>query len=273
MDDLLLHERTRQSLQNFLTVPGHALCLIGPPGAGKSHLAHRLARQLTHDQSEDSIYRLDGNGGIEQVRAIRHFLRLKKPGGQIIRRAVIIENAGHLSDEAQNALLKMLEEPPADTVFILTAEGSSLLKPTIYSRTQRIVVLPVERTTAVSFFEQPEAEVIKAYHLSGGYAGLLCALLRTEDHDLLEQVEQAKKIMKAAPFERLRLVDSLAKDREQLPLLFYALQRVIGAVLASAAPAQLRRLTGTLRAIYEAEADLTKSANPKLVLTDLFLHL
>lgn len=277
MPKLVLHPATQKLVDDYLANPTHALCLVGPPGAGKGYLAKTLVRTVLGTDAADSMLLLsaaESGLGIEQVRELQHFLRLKKPGNNGLKRAVIIEDAERMSEEAQNALLKTLEEPPADTIFILTTDGSASLRPTIYSRVQKLPILPVPLDTAKEFFTATDTEIAKAYSLSGGYAGLMYALLNDPEHALVKAVGQAKEIMQATTFERLSMVDRLAKEKDNLPTLFYALQRVVGAVMArSKDRKQLKRMVATSRALYQAEADLTRSVNSKLLLTDLFLQL
>ncbi|MBQ2697864.1 MAG: hypothetical protein IJF59_04225, partial [Clostridia bacterium] len=83
---------------------------------------------------------------VEQIRALRETARLAPMGGS--RRVALIESADLMTPQAQNALLKLLEEPPAHLVFLLTAVRAGALLPTILSRVTR--VLPPE---------QPPAEV------------------------------------------------------------------------------------------------------------------
>lgn len=275
MDKAAIHPKTRLQLTTFVDNPSHALCLIGPPGAGKSYLAQLVADQLLGKHTDDAIYKVGQDQtsiSIEEIRALQKFLKLKKPGAQAVKRIIILENAHNMGDEAQNALLKTLEEPPADTVFILTTNGSASLKSTIYSRVQSVQVLPLVESDAAEYFKGNDFS--KAFHLSGGYAGLLYALLNDQDHQLVAAVEQAKQLIQSSAFERLIQVDALAKQKEQLPTLFYALQRVIGALVAKTTDkTRLKRLTASLRAIYSAEVDFQASANPKLLLSDLFLQL
>jgi len=273
----LFHPQTAAALQRFLQSPAHAIGLIGPPGAGKRFTAQYLARHVLGMAGAEAIRTIiaeKNSISIEQIRGIQQFLRLKVPGTAAVKRVVIIEDAGLMGAEAQNALLKMLEEPPADTIFILTTDSTALLKPTIISRLQKFHILPITLDQATTLADVSETELRKAYHLSGGYCGLLFALLQDKEHRLVQAVEEAKKLVKASTYTRLQQIDSLAKEKEQLPQLLYALQRVLGAVLAQTTDKiQLQRLTARLRAVYEAEHDLAHNANTKLVLTDLFLHL
>lgn len=62
-------------------------------------------------------------------------------------RIYLIRNAERMTPQAANSLLKLLEEPPASWIFILTASDSSLLLPTVVSRCQRIRLKPFEGPT------------------------------------------------------------------------------------------------------------------------------
>ena len=62
-------------------------------------------------------------------------------------KVMIIWMAEKMNGECSNKLLKMIEEPPAQTVFLLVAENPDLLLPTIQSRVQRLVLRPIEEET------------------------------------------------------------------------------------------------------------------------------
>lgn len=68
---------------------------------------------------------------VQQVRNASVWARLS-PSGK--KKVLVIENADRMQDGARNAFLKVLEEPPADTVFILTTNRRSAIMPTILSR-------------------------------------------------------------------------------------------------------------------------------------------
>ena len=74
---------------------------------------------------------------IGQVRALQSALRLRTSEGG--RRAAVIAGAEWLNQEAQNALLRLLEEPPADTTLVLVASSSAGLLVTVRSRCQRVL--------------------------------------------------------------------------------------------------------------------------------------
>jgi DNA polymerase-3 subunit delta' len=92
------------------------------------------------------IHRVAPSGGmirIDRVRELRHSLSLKPYEASL--RIVIVEQAQTMNPEASNALLKILEEPPDRTIFILTALTPGDLLPTIASRCINVRFDPVPR--------------------------------------------------------------------------------------------------------------------------------
>jgi DNA polymerase-3 subunit delta' len=78
---------------------------------------------------------------VAQVRKMANFFALSSADGG--RRVVIVDAADELNTQAANALLKMLEEPPARTVMLLVAHQPSGLLPTIRSRCRMLRLLPL----------------------------------------------------------------------------------------------------------------------------------
>lgn len=68
---------------------------------------------------------------IEHIRRSSFWLHLKSPEG---KKVLVIENADRMNESCRNALLKILEEPPADSLFILTTSRRGAVMPTILSR-------------------------------------------------------------------------------------------------------------------------------------------
>ena len=78
--------------------------------------------------------------GIEDVRAVLRGLGM--PPVEAWWRIILFREAERLSEQAQNALLKSLEEPPANTLFILTTSQPDSLLPTVRSRCRSVPALP-----------------------------------------------------------------------------------------------------------------------------------
>jgi hypothetical protein len=281
MNDLLLHDITDQQITAFVRQPGQALILAGPAGSGKLTLARRLASTILAVEEarlDDYPYKLiistpDSSIGIDEVRRLEHFLSLKVPGRAAYNRAVIIENAHSLTAEAQNALLKALEEPPAATLIVLTADNEQALLPTIRSRAPVVYVRRPVQTDVERFFESDfdKAAVAQAYAVSGGLPGLMQAMLSDTDHPLLQATERARKLLSQPVYERLLSVDELSRQRELARDVIFILQQMARISLQNARADKASRWQAILKAAYEAAEALDSSAQPKLVLTNLML--
>jgi DNA polymerase-3 subunit delta' len=116
---------------------------------------------------------------IAQIRAAQQALHLRAVEGG--RRAVVIADAEWLNLEAQNALLRTLEEPPPGTSFVLVTASPSGLAPTVRSRCQR-VRFPAERPPAPDSAEAPES--------ARALAERLAALPRQTIPELLDWAEE-----------------------------------------------------------------------------------
>nr|HID58885.1 DNA polymerase III subunit delta' [Desulfobacterales bacterium] len=124
------------------TVFAMALNCLSPDGASPCGSC-RSCRKIGSGNHPDVIY-LERKGAfirIDQVRELFREISFRPFEGK--KRVVIITNAHTMNHEAANALLKVLEEPPAKTTFILTASQESDLLPTIVSRCQHITFSPI----------------------------------------------------------------------------------------------------------------------------------
>jgi DNA polymerase-3 subunit delta' len=117
---------------------------------------------------------------VDDVRRLRRFLGLTAPDGGW--RVVLIDPADEMNASSANALLKYLEEPPPQTVFILVSDGPSGLLPTIRSRCRTLDLPPLgpeplARALAEAGAEVPPGAAVALAELSGGSAGQAIRLL------------------------------------------------------------------------------------------------
>ncbi|MBJ94196.1 MAG: DNA polymerase III subunit delta' [Rickettsiales bacterium] len=163
---LIGHQRITQALKRAAenNSPHHAYLMLGPTGIGKDSVAQVFARALLCGSSGErpcdncSCCRntLAGshldllslapeppsrNISVGQVRELQRQLAYRQAGVRF--RVVMINPAGALGVDAQNKLLKTLEEPPAQTVLILCALHPGQLLPTVRSRCQKLNFGPV----------------------------------------------------------------------------------------------------------------------------------
>lgn len=156
-DDLVGQDAAIAQMKAAATPDSHAMThawlITGPPGSGRSTLAHAFAAELVGAGSEESAWRQVIAGAhpdvsvlstnkvtitIEEVRALVAFSYFSPSASNY--RVVVIEDADRMTERTSNVLLKALEEPPPQTVWILCAPSTADVLPTIRSRIRSVVL-------------------------------------------------------------------------------------------------------------------------------------
>ena len=141
-DQIVGQGHVTQTLNNAISMDrlAQAFLFSGPRGVGKTTTARVLASTINNIDNHETcldIIELDGasNRGIDEIREIRE--SVKFPPSTVKYKVYIIDEAHMLTEQAFNALLKTLEEPPSYIIFILATTDPQKMPQTILSRTQR----------------------------------------------------------------------------------------------------------------------------------------
>ncbi len=275
----------------------HAIIIEGSDGLGKHTLADYIAKgaicgetdnpcgvcrcchlaevgthpdiaKVSPEQSKKSIT-------VDVVRALRNEAYLRP--NMADRRVFVIDPADSMNEAAQNALLKVLEEPPASALFLLIARSAASLLPTVRSRCITLSLAPVEIDKAVQWIlslnkDYTSEAVFNAVELSGGNIGEALRILQggagiPEDAKLLIDLA-----LNSDTYGMMKAFRAYEKDRPAATELFLRLKQQTARALSDTVCGIDTGFTDVkLNAIYSlccsAEESLALNINLPLLFT------
>lgn len=205
--------------------------------------------------------------GIDAVREIKNFL-WQKPNTSS-RRTLILDEVEFLTAEAQNALLKITEEPPASSLIILVSSDPDGLFATIMSRIEKIYFGSIPEKEIVEWLTKERGlaltEAKKFAKQSFGKPGL--ALRFAEDQILQHDVALAEKLLKVQPAARRDLIKEILEPDD------FSFNKFISALILALASEKENKTRNILwhRTLSLADRESNFSLNPRLQLENLFV--
>ena len=233
---------------------------------------------------------------IDAIRSLCETVSLRPVEGDM--RIALIADAHRMNAEAGNALLKVLEEPPGKTVFILTAPQAADMLTTIVSRCRQIRFSPIPEDRLTDYLvdhaglSQRDASAIA--RLAGGSIGT--ALSLSGNHGIIahrkQVIERMEMIFREPGGYDLQWAETLAADREKallsleimkswlrdLAVFPVAPDRIVNSddaprISENAGRLEKKRLLEKMDAIWQAERALQSNAKPRLAMEALFMKL
>lgn len=243
------HDQTKLLLQNYLAtnkVP-HALMFSGPEGIGKSMLALEFAKALNCQDTTQAqkpcdvcpacakiaggfhpdVFWVKPSGksniiSIEQIRELKHNLHLTS--FLSARKICLINDAHTMNEEAANALLKVLEEPPeASNILIITDQPYNLLD-TIKSRCHKLNCHPVPTPLIEKYldlhFDIPTQDAASIATFASGSIGKAVTLANDSgiyemDVEIAQLLVDSKKDSTLELFEKIRVITDFFAEMEK----------------------------------------------------------
>ena len=261
----------------------HAYLIEGPEGSGKKSLAKYIAASLACGKNCDGcnichriaeghcpdikfISRSDGQKSIS-VDAVREMIDdTALTPTELDFKMYVIDGAERLSPQAQNSLLKIIEEPPQGVYILLLCESSAQILVTVKSRVQRIVMSPLSRAETEEYLRQhceqslfgDESKLDFAVRLSRGAAGKAVELITDgeKEYSMFLSAKsiidaQSKKNRGVSEYDMLGIVSKAMTGRDEAEMLFSMLASAYRDILSS-------KMTGNVTGEFFTEDEAEK---------------
>lgn len=295
-------ERTKTAVENMIAanrIP-HAILIESDYGGGKSTLAEYICRAAVCESDkkpcgECSGCRLQIEGNHPDVLYIAPEKDRKTISVNQIRDIVsdasvlpqksakkvfIIDPADAMTVQAQNALLKVLEEPPESVVFILTAVSRNVMLSTILSRCTVFTLNAPEKDAAADYIssvtKKEKTEAVEALNKTRGSIGGAINILKKKSagksNDLANSFLEA--MQNGSRYDLLKILLPLEKDRAKTIDFYNALEvMIVSRARGCSSPTLSARYDRIYRTITEHKRLLKLNANISLLTSLLAIEM
>lgn len=275
-DNIFGHEKQLEQISRAIASGKlhHALLFSGIDGIGKRRIALELADALGCSAFDRHEIVPDGKSIlIDAIRHLRRKIFLHPVEGEV--KTVLIDPAHLMTDEAANALLKILEEPPASTFFFLVTPLPSRLLATIISRCQKISFSPLPEELLRQILEKegidPGETKLRARTAQGS---LRAALDFDAERFAKVQKEWYQLSQNPTPTAVLKLADVWGGKESDLDFILQSLQQTCHRqMIDSETVDTLRKGEKNWTAVQQAIRSLERNPNRQLLTEDLLFQL
>lgn len=264
MPNVYIHSYTQQHLDSLIRDLPQSIVFTGPDGIGLSaaveHVAHALKVKPIYVLPEKDE-KVDLDKGVITVDVIRRLYAMTKTI-ETGTRLIVIDYAERMGAQAQNAFLKLLEEPGVNTHFILLTHAVSKLLPTIQSRVQITEIHPINAAQSDALLD--ELKVTNAQKraqllfIAAGLPAYLTLLAGDEKsfESRAQVIRDARTYLQGTAYERLKLALAYKDDRQgALTLLLDAMKLLQSSLKTGQNPEQVKKITTLLKTYERIEAN------------------
>lgn len=269
---MYLNERTKAVIQANLADYPQASLIHGPTGIGLMDIAEYIAEQIDADMI---IYRPEKDGkidyekGVVTVDTVRSMIAAASLSTKK-NRLIVIDAADSMTRGAQNAFLKLLEEPNPLTHLMLLAHQPSLLLSTIHSRVVSIEALRVSRSASQDLLDelnvQDKTKRAQLLFIAEGLPAELRRLALDEEYfnARSDYIRDAREFIQAEQYQKYRIIEKYKDDRQKAIRLLSDTAKILSQNV-SRTDSALKQIRDILGAIERIEAN----ANVRLCLTQV----
>ncbi len=259
MPSVYIHPSTRQQLESLAANLPQSLLIAGPPGVGLKSSITFIADTLhikpiyIEPEKEDKVDLEKGIISVDMIRRLYGMTKTIETG----TRFIIIDYAERMSIAAQNAFLKLLEEPGTNTHFALLTHTVSKLLPTVRSRLQLLEMQPVTPKQSNDLLaELKVSDTQKQAQLLFIAAGLpaLMVFLAHDDKAFearAQIVRDARMYLQGTVYERLKIALKYKETRVQALLMLSDAGKLLKSSIKNGQDRDVIKKIETLLKTYE----------------------
>ena len=231
----LLHPVTDKKMSLLLHDLPQSLLLTGPVGVGLGTVATYIGQtvgdvMLTILPEKDEKVDIEkGTIGVNSIRKLYGQTRTIQSGKLII----VIDYAERMTTTAQNAFLKLLEEPGSEIYFILATHSPSKLLPTITSRAQTFDIQPVTSSQSETFLDDAGANPAKKrtqiVYMADGLPAEMTRLLDSDSYfdERVAIVRDARDLLQAKTYQKMVIANKYKDNREAALMLLTTTSNIL----------------------------------------------
>ncbi len=223
-----------ETLNNFLnawnnreTYPIHPVWMLtGPTGIGKATLAYKIAKMvygnvgdffiIDQDRNLDKDGKIKSDGKFISVYTIRAMIdKMQMSAMSDGWRVVLIDSVDQLNKAASNAILKLLEEPPAKTLFLLVVHQLANVLPTVRSRSrvEKMRPLTISQLRELCIKFMPDEDIgTETLRLSNGSFGRIAGLKQSGGDDVYAELIDLLQNKNSNSADVMMLAKKIASD-------------------------------------------------------------
>lgn len=260
----ILHPASDLTLSLMMKSLPQSLLVTGPVGVGLGAIASYIAHEIgdvSFTVLPEKDEKVDIEKGVISIESIRR-LYTQTRSVQTGKLVIIIDYAERMGHPAQNAFLKLLEEPGQGIYFILATHTPSKLLSTITSRAQAFEVRPITHKQSEDFLDELGVKTTQKrsqlLFMADGLPAELARLMRDETYfeSRAAIVRDARDLLQASTYKKLVIAQSYKDNREDaLTLLADASNILRRSISEKPSDALIKQIDGLLYAYKQIQAN------------------
>ncbi len=271
------HPSSQAALDQLAKDLPQSVLISGPSGIGLSQAVDYIADKLqikpyvVLPERDEKIDLEKGTITVERIRSLYDYTR----GKTTTKRLVVIDYAERMRQTAQNAFLKLLEEPSPNTYYILLTHAPQLLLSTIRSRVEAHELRPISRQQSEALLDELQVKDAQKraqmLFIAGGLPAELARFSR--DPAYFEArgtiVRDARDFLQAPIYKKLLLADKYREDRAKALILLDDAAKLISHNLTDK---DGYNLALKIECLLTASERIEQNGNVRLILADVVLQ-